>query len=386
MRWMLLTVMIWWMLGWTMDAAWSSVISCGATLGPDAAYVLPADLTCPEPNPVLTLLRDTSLDLAGHALVAAGGVQLYGDRITVRHGVIADCSAAGWCLFTYDEGHLYTLQDLVLARGADITGDLMTVTHVWAGDPGLRLDGLHHRVDQVEAVAMEGYIRLGRDSSRVTRMRAQCSVTPLPSPFFPEGYTEFPCVLLDGERNLILDLTIRGGGIGFSVDGERNLLLRVTVTETVHIDVKESIVWPPPPGACSPNLWLFNRLETASPPCLLDWPHTFGGATGLGRSLDTNHVRRGSFSLHRASTLPYPTAHIRLTVRPMGLPIQSVWSSPWVIHNGAHHLAPHNPRFASRASRSNWRNCSKNLNGNRVYANPYPYRIISAFTKVPLSR
>jgi hypothetical protein len=150
---------------WTTVEAAEPAITCGATLRPDAVYALTADLTCPEATPALTLLRDTSLDLHRHTLTAAGSVQLYGNRITVRHGVIADCSAAWWCLFTYDEGHLYTLQDLVLARGADITGDLMTVTRVWVGDPGLKLDGSQHRVDQVEVVVTAGYIRFGRGAA-----------------------------------------------------------------------------------------------------------------------------------------------------------------------------------------------------------------------------
>ncbi len=165
MLWLLMMVMLLLIPGWTMGAAWSSVISCGATLGPDAAYMLTADLTCPEPTPALTLLRGVTLDLAGHTLTAAGGIQLSGDEITIRQGTIADCSAKGWCLFMSDEGHLDVFQDLVLAHGADITGGLMTLTRVCVGDPGLRVDGFHHRVDQVEVIPRAGYITFGRGGS-----------------------------------------------------------------------------------------------------------------------------------------------------------------------------------------------------------------------------
>jgi hypothetical protein len=88
MLWLLMMDMLLLIPGWTMGATWSSVISCGATLGPDAAYMLTADLTCPEPTPALTLLRGVTLDRAGHTLTAAGGIQLSGDEITIRQGTI----------------------------------------------------------------------------------------------------------------------------------------------------------------------------------------------------------------------------------------------------------------------------------------------------------
>ena len=259
---------------WTITEAAEPAITCGATLGPDAAYALTADLTCPEATPALTLLRGVTLDLAGHILTAAGGIQLSGDEITILRGTIADCSAKGWCLFMSDEGHLDIFQDLVIAHGADITGDLMTVTCVLVGDPSLKLDGGQHRVDQVEVVATAGYITFGRGGSRLTRIRGHCATDPLPSLAFPGVDTKFPCVLLDGEKNLVVGMTITGGGVGFWLDGQQNLILGLTVTDTMLFDVKESLASPPSLGACTPNVWLFNTFATADPPCLLEWPHT----------------------------------------------------------------------------------------------------------------
>lgn len=254
-------------------------IICGATLGPGNTYTLEADLTCPDDTPALILLGETTLDLGGHTLSTRGGVQLgdgvaSGDGIMVRNGRIADCSAKGWCLLTYDEVNISAFHDLILEGGIDFNGDGNAFARVQVGEPGIWLYGHHNRLDQLHVISARTGISLGGRENRLTHTLASCSTTPIPDPNSTTGFaTTAPCVELHGDHTLVARVTIVGGGIGLSVDGQRNLILGVRVKGTITVDAMDRTSEDfPRPGQCSRNVWLFNRFASTDPPCLLTPP------------------------------------------------------------------------------------------------------------------
>ena len=275
---------------WTMTEAAEPAITCGATLGvvddytgliQPSSYTLTADLTCPEGVPGLTLLSYVTLDLGGYTLSVAGGVLLYVDNITVRNGTVADCSAAGWCLYNDlypivlgDEGHNNLLHDLTLERGVMLLGDGHQAARMHVGAPGFSVDGHKGHFDRIDvrSTSSAASIILYGNRSWLTRSRVQRPVD------VPSLYPWSLAVYVDGSSNVVAGVTIEGAQVGISVNNLEldlpNVIIGVHSTDAALADAEDGASTWYDRGGCTNNLWLFNTFATADPPCLLEWPQT----------------------------------------------------------------------------------------------------------------
>jgi hypothetical protein len=269
----------------TMTEAAEPAITCGATLGPGGVYTLTGDLTCPEGVPGLTLLNRVTLDLGGYTLSVAGGVLLYVDEITVRNGTVADCSAAGWCLYNDlypivrgDEGHNNRLHDLTLERGVMLIGDGHQAARMHVGAPGFLLaggsNGRFDRID-VRSTSSVASISLYGNGSWLTRSRVRRLVD------VPSLYPWSSAVHVSGTGNVVAGVAIEGAQDGISVtndyDDKPNVILGARSTDAAGVDARDwggviDVMWGG--EGCEDNLWLFNTFVTADPPCLLECPRT----------------------------------------------------------------------------------------------------------------